>query len=53
MLKLCNSVARIMKQQYKETIILTLLHLDTSERSRFCLTIIMLSTIAHFSEVYI
>lgn len=53
MLKLGNPVAKIMKEQYKETIVLTSLHLDTSKDSRFCLTIIRLSSIAHFSEVYI
>lgn len=53
MLKLCNSVAKIMKQWYKETIILTLLHLDTSKGYRFSLTIIRLFSIAHFSDVFI
>lgn len=53
MLKLGNPVAKIMKEQYKETIVLTLLHLDTSKDSRFYLTIIRLSSIVHFSEVYI
>lgn len=53
MLKLGNPVAKIIKQHYEETIVLTLLHLDTSKGSRFYLTIIRLSSIAHFSEVYI
>lgn len=37
MLKLCNSVAKIMKQQYKETLVWTLLQLETSKRQQVLL----------------